>query len=242
MEGLERFRSTNGDMTLMSDENLEKARERAREIASGFAESGDAFGWFDALYKEAAGDNEKIPWADLEPNKYFSEWVEKAGFIGDGRKALVVGCGLGDDAIYLNDIGFDVTAFDISPTAIEWAKKISGDRKIDYHVADLFKPDPLWLGAFDLVLEIYTIQPLPIEIRDDVIKAIAAFVKKNGELIIVTRGRDDNEEPTELPWPVSLKELSRLDALGFEQTFFEIMPGKEDDLPIPRFVTGYKRN
>ncbi|MBX3288849.1 MAG: class I SAM-dependent methyltransferase [Acidobacteria bacterium] len=224
----------------MSD-NKEKARERAREVAARFAEDDDAFGWFDALYKEAAGNNEMIPWADLEPNKYFKVWADDTELKGDGKTALVVGCGLGDDAIFLHDLGFKVTAFDIAPTAIEWAKKLSGDRTIDYSVADLFKPDPQWLGAFDLVLEVYTIQPLPLEMRNEVMDAIAAFVKDNGELVIVTRGREDDEEPLELPWPVSRKELSRFETHGFKQTFFDVMPGSVEDLPIPRFVAVYKK-
>lgn len=219
----------------------DSVREKTKQVAAEFGERGDHFGWFDEVYKSAAGNNELIPWADLEPNKYFKVWADAAELKGDGRRALVVGCGLGDDAIYLHDLGFKVTAFDIAPTAIEWAKKLSGDRTIDYSVADLFKPDPQWLGAFDLVLEVYTIQPLPLEMRNDVMDAIAAFVKDDGELVIVTRGREDDEEPVELPWPVSRKELSRFETSGLRQTFFEVMPGSEDDLPIPRFVAVYKK-
>lgn len=33
-------------------------------------------------------------------------------------RAVVIGCGLGDDAEYLASMGYEVTAFDISPTAI----------------------------------------------------------------------------------------------------------------------------
>ena len=77
-------------------DDKEKERERARQLAAQFAEEGDATGWFEALYKEAAGDNEKIPWADLEPNKYFRRWAESTGLKANGRKALVIGCGLGE--------------------------------------------------------------------------------------------------------------------------------------------------
>lgn len=227
----------------MSDEldQKEMSRVRAREVAAEFAENGDAFGWFDAFYKEAAGDNEKIPWADLEPNTYFKGWAEKNGLKGEGKTAMVVGCGLGDDAIYLHDLGFKVTAFDISPTAIDWAKKLSGEREIAYHVADLFKPDPAWINAFDFVLEIYTIQPLPMEIRADVIKAVAAFVGENGELVVVTRGREDDEKPEILPWPMSRKELALFETHGLKQTDLEVMPGAEDDLPIDRFIAVFRR-
>lgn len=221
-------------------DDKEKERERARQLAAQFAEQGDVTGWFDALYKEAAGDNERIPWADLEPNKYFRAWAERTGLKGDGRKALVIGCGLGDDAVYLDDLGFEVSAFDISPTAIEWAKRLHSERKIQFEVADLFEPFRDWLGAFDLVLEVYTIQPLPLEMRERAIDSVAAFVAPGGELVVVTRGREDDEAVEELPWPLSRKELSRFEASGLKQEHFEIMEGDEDP-PAPRFVVVYRR-
>jgi SAM-dependent methyltransferase len=227
----------------------EERRARARELAAEFADRGDMVGWFDAFYKEAGGDNGQIPWADLEPNKFFRTWAEDAGLKGNGRSALVVGCGLGDDAKYLHDLGFKVTGFDISPTAIEWAKKLHKDTDIRFEVADLFEPPVEWVndgktsanvaGGFDFVLEIYTIQPLPMEMREQVIDSVAAFVANDGELVVVTRGRENDEEPVELPWPLSRTDLSRFETHGLMQTDFRILEG--DDPPTPRFVVQYKR-
>lgn len=218
----------------------DEARARVRELQHKFAQGEDKLGWFEALYKEAAGDNSVIPWADLEPNRYFKTWAESTGLKGEGRKALVVGCGLGDDAKYLHDLGFKVTAFDISPTAIEWAKKLYGDTDIQFEAADLFQPFRGWLGAFDFVLEIYTIQPLPLEMRPRVIDAIAAFVAENGTLVVVTRGREDDVEPDILPWPMSRRDLSRFGENGLTQVSFTEMPSYEEDEP-PRFVVEYSR-
>ena len=217
-------------------------RARARELADKFAEGGDPTGWFDQLYKEAAGDNEKIPWADLEPNRFFRAWAEKVDLRGNGRRALVVGCGLGDDAVYLDDLGFDVTAFDISSTAIEWARRLHTERNIKFEVMDLFEPFRGWLGAFDFVLEVYTIQPLPLEMRERVMDSIAAFVAPGGELVVVTRGREDNEEVVKVPWPVSRGELARFEEAGLIQTHFEVMPDDTDDEPADRLVVVYRRS
>jgi SAM-dependent methyltransferase len=219
--------------------DIETLRARVREIASEHYKRGDVLGWFDALYQEADGDNEIIPWADLEPNRYFRSFAESTGLKGEGRTALVVGCGLGDDAKYLLDLGFEVTAFDISPTAIDWAKRLHADTDIEFHTADLFEPPATWRAAFDFVLEIYTIQPLPIEMRPDVVDAIASFVADNGTLVVVTRGREDDEEPDELPWPMSRRDLSRFDHNGLTQTAFHQMPGEEGE--PDRFVVEYKR-
>lgn len=213
-------------------------RARTREIQTEFATRGDSLGWFDALYSEAAGDNEKIPWADLEPNRYLRTWAERAKLMGDGRTALVVGCGLGDDARYLHDLGFKVTGFDISLTAIEWAKRLHSDTDIRFEVMDLFEPFGEWVGAFEFVAEVYTIQPLPLSMREATIDAIASFVTPGGELVVVSRLRGDDEEPDELPWPVSRRELERFAVNGLEEVHFETMPG-EDDEP-ERFVVVYK--
>lgn len=221
-------------------DKIELARERTKEIHAKFAEKGDATGWFDALYKEAAGNNEKIPWADLEPNKFFVEFAEKTNLRGDNRTALVVGCGLGDDARYLHDLGFKVTAFDISRTAIEWARRLHQDTDIKFVVADLFDTPKEWFQAFEFVLEVYTIQPLPLEMRSRVIDAIANFVKFQGKLVVVTRGRAADEIPPEMPWALSRKDLSRFQENGFKELSFEETVGDEEP-PIPRFIVEYER-
>lgn len=221
----------------MTDEEFD-VREHTKKLAAEFLEKGDATGWFDALYQEAGGDNEKIPWADLEPNRFFREWAEKVELRGDNRNALVVGCGLGDDARYLHDLGFRVTGFDISRTAIEWARRLHHETDINFVVADLFDAPKEWYQAFDFVVEVYTIQPLPMDMRAAVIDAITNFVKYQGQLIVVTRGREDDEIPTELPWALSRKDLSRFEENGFRQIGFEEMPGDEEP-PIPRFIVEY---
>ncbi len=221
----------------MDEQN--EVRERTKQLAADFLNRGDATGWFEALYDEAGGNHENIPWADLEPNRFLVEFAKKTNLRGTGRKALVVGCGLGDDAKYLHDLGFEVTGFDISPTAIEWAKKLNPE--IRFETADLFAPFQGWLGAFEFVLEIYTIQPLPLEIRPQVIDSISNFVAPNGRIVVVTRGREDDEIPLELPWALSQKDLSQFEKNGLRQTYFEEMWGDEET-PIKRFVVEYENN
>jgi SAM-dependent methyltransferase len=223
----------------MSEEELD-VREHTKKLAAAFLEKGDPTGWFDALYKEAAGNNEKIPWADLEPNRFFVRFAEQTNLQGNNRRALVVGCGLGDDARFLHDLGFKVTAFDISRTAIEWARRLHQDTDIKFVVADLFDTPKEWFQAFEFVLEVYTIQPLPLEMRSRVIDAIANFVELRGRLVIVTRGRADDEIPPEMPWALSRKDLSRFEENGFKELNFEVAQGDEDP-PIPRFIIEYEK-
>jgi SAM-dependent methyltransferase len=227
-------------------EKLALSRARTKELQTEFAGRGDVLGWFDALYAGSGGNNELIPWADLEPNSYLQKWAESTGLEGNGRTALVVGCGLGDDALFLHDRGFKVTAFDISGNAIDWARRLHAEKDIRFEVADLFKPPADWkYGAsgdgFDFVLEIYTIQPLPLEMRPQVIEAIAGFVGENGRLLVVTRGREDDETPDEVPWPVSRRDLSRFGSNGLRQADFIVMEAQDEDEP-DRFVVEYVRD
>lgn len=226
-------------MSPIDKETKEKARERAKAIAAEFEKRGDPLGWFEELYSTSAGDNEAIPWADLEPNRYFADWAGSRGLEGSGRSALVVGCGLGDDAALLNDLGFRVTAFDISHTAIEWARRIYGGRGIDFEVGDLLHPPQAWIGAFEFVLEIYTIQPLPIEMRSEVMDSIASFVADGGELVVVSRGRDEDSELAELPWPISREELEQFKTHGLIETDFSRVPGEPDE--PDRFIVRYEK-
>ncbi len=146
---------------------------------------------------------------------------------------------MGDDARFLADLGFDVTAFDISATAIEWARRLHSKTDIKFFVADLFNPPKEWFQAFEFVLEVYTIQPLPLEMREQVIDAIANFVAFRGKLVVVTRGREDDEIPAELPWALSKKDLSRFEKNNLKQTDFAEMLGDEEE-PVRRFVVEYE--
>ncbi len=236
-----------GWLDQMKHTEYEKKRARTRELAARFIAAGDPLGWFDALYREADGDTEKIPWVDMEPNAVFKAWAEANGLKGEGRRALVVGCGLGDDAKYLSDLGFSVTAFDISPTAIDWAKRVYDDGDIRFETADLFQPPAEWTwdkgtdahGGFDFVLEIYTIQPLPMELRPKVIDAISRFVASGGTLVVVTRGRDNDEEIGEVPWPLSLDDLARFGENGLVEN--DLQDIWDDDEGQRRFIVEYAR-
>ncbi|MGH7785074.1 MAG: SAM-dependent methyltransferase, partial [Candidatus Binatia bacterium] len=89
------------------------------------------------------------------------------------------------------------------------------------------------------VLEIYTIQPLPLELRPKVIDAIAAFVAGSGRLVVVCRGRGDDEETPQLPWPLSRADLSRFEKNGLTEIEFNEFWDEEDE--AKRFIVQYER-
>ena len=79
--------------------------------------------WFEQLYASAEAGEGSVPWFRGGPNPFLAQWVAEHAGEGAGRRALVIGTALGDDAELLAAHGFAVTAFDIAPTAIEGARR-----------------------------------------------------------------------------------------------------------------------
>jgi SAM-dependent methyltransferase len=170
---------------------------------------------FEEMYAAAGDDLAALPWASLKPFPLLVEWLAGAG-AGLGGKALVVGAGLGDDAEELARRGFQVTAFDLSPTAIERARERFPDTTVDYRVADLLELPPPWRERFDLVVEIRTLQSLPIGDRAAAATAIAGTVAPGGLLWLSALGRDSHQPGETRPWPVTEEELAVLEAAGLK--------------------------
>ncbi len=195
---------------------------------------------FDATYRIAGRDAAKVPWAESRPKPLLSAWFEQGDVQGNGRRAIVVGAGLGDDAEALAELGFVVTAFDIAPTAIAWARERFPDSRVRYLVADLFALPDAWQGAFDLVVEIYTLQSLPATIRPEGMDRVAALVAPGGDLLVICRGRDPQEPAQGPPYPLTRAELRRLEAAGLvEREALETMDNETP--PVRRFRLRYRR-
>jgi len=182
-----------------------------------------ATNWFDQIYHNAQGDGKAVPWAVLQPRPAFLYWAQRVNLQGAGRRALVIGCGLGDDAEELARRGFQVTAFDLSPTAVAWCQARFPQSAVTYVVVDLFAAPAAWLRAFDFVLEIFTIQALPIAMREETIAAIAAFIAPGGDLFVFTLGADQADGRTGPPWPLTRAELDHVETCRLAPVMLEIL-------------------
>jgi 2-polyprenyl-3-methyl-5-hydroxy-6-metoxy-1,4-benzoquinol methylase len=169
-----------------------------RAAAESFA-ADDATGWFERVYAAAEAGEAIVPWDHHEPEPLLVSWAEARGLDGAGLRALVVGCGLGDDAEFLAGLGFSVVAFDISATAIEAARRRWPASSVAYERADLFAAPAEWVRGFEFVLEHATVQALPESIRPQAIRAITEFVGPGGTLLAILRARLDDEPARELP-------------------------------------------
>jgi SAM-dependent methyltransferase len=219
---------------------MPQAKLDVGQLVCAALESGDATGWFEPLYAGANGDADCISWADQAPNPGLLGWVDGCSLQGKGQHALVVGSGLGDDAEALAARGFAVTAFDIAPTAIRWSRYRFPRTTVDYQVADLFHPPPEWHFAFHLVLEIYTVQSLPVPLRINTLLGIARFVAPGGTLLAICHGTSDPRGRIGPPWPVTRTELETFRLCGLREVAFDTYPDPTDP-GVLHFRAAYHR-
>ncbi len=175
--------------------------------------------WFDELYKKHENNHENIPWARQDVNPLLQTYLDK----GEEHKgkALVIGCGLGDDAYALENAGYDVLAIDISQTALDLAQKRFADSNILFEKQDIFDMPQKYHEGFDFVFEALTIQSLPIEFREKMINAVANTVAKDGKLLVVAHQHDgSNDGP---PWPLTHDEISLFKTHGMKELSFELI-------------------
>ena len=216
---------------------MEDSRAHARQIARQAIEHGDITGWFEQLYAESERDGFRISWVDLEPNPYLVEWLAGRPSPPRGR-ALVVGCGYGDDAELLAGLGLDVTAFDVAPSAIARSRVRFPESRVRYEIADALGSPAAWSRAFDFVFEAYTVQVLPGAARGECARSIAGFVAPGGTLLVVARSRRPEDSEGLMPWPLTRSELDEFAAPGLALAHLDevLEPGSP---PIPRFVAEF---
>ncbi|HZC61313.1 MAG TPA: class I SAM-dependent methyltransferase [Streptosporangiaceae bacterium] len=181
---------------------------------------------FEEIYVQAGQDFSVIPWAALAPNPALVAWLDQRPPPSCDR-ALIIGCGLGDDAEEAARRGYRVTAFDLSPMAIRHCHERFPRSAVDYHVADLFHLPARWNEAFSLVVEIRTLQSLPLPQRAAAAAAIAATVRPGGQVFVRCLARDDGEPPVSRPWPVSRGELRGFIKAGLREAEFADQPAAE---------------
>ena len=119
-----------------------------------------------------------------KPNVVLKDLV--TAFAPPPGTALDLGCGHGGDAIWLATQGWDVTAVDVSQTALdrvaEGAWAVSAAERVHPVRHDLAQTFPS--GDFDLVAATYFHTPIAIP-RTEVLRRAARAVAPNGLLIVI---------------------------------------------------------
>jgi SAM-dependent methyltransferase len=193
-----------------------------RQPSGEVMRNGDPTAWFEQLYADAAQGHAIVPWDRRAPHPLLVEWVEQEPARSRSR-TLVVGSGLGEDAAFLAARGYRVIAFDISKSAIESARRRFPTSPVDFRVADLLNPPPEWRQHFDLVVETYTTQSLPVRLRPTVALHVGRFVAPGGMLVVLAVARDGDEPVDGPPWPLSRADIESFAVEGLEVVSVELV-------------------
>ena len=213
---------------------MDEVREKLLSMSQAAMEDGVPLAWFEELYSEAGRDEGWIPWSDGLPNPLVVEWAVNERAVG---RALVVGCGLGEDAVFLEQQGWDVIAFDISPTAVEWAEEMNLDSKVEWVTADLLDPPDEWVASFDLVLEVHILQAMPESVRVLASPILPTLVREGGHLVCIGRYQTEEGPHEGPPWPLPRPFIETIgEALTMGDFTIRSLPDDEPDVTRFRAV------
>ncbi|HAK60040.1 MAG TPA: class I SAM-dependent methyltransferase [Nitrospiraceae bacterium] len=143
----------------------------------------------DAIYRSMP--SEDIPWNIEEPPEALVALVE--GGIVQPCKAIDLGSGTGNYAVYLAGKGFDVTGVDVSPTAIEIAREYSKKKgvKCDFIVADVLGGLEDLKGSFDFAYDWALLHHLFPEKRKQYVENVHGKLNTKGQYLSLCFSEDD---------------------------------------------------
>ena len=139
--------------------------------------------WYDLLYKI-------IRLFRVSPHLVFGTHPELASLVEDGTiepcRAIDLGCGMGREAVYLASRGFDVTGVDISPTAIDMARRAAekADVEVEFVVDDVTALSKV-SGPFDLIIDYGAFNDLNQEQRDGYVSSILPIASANSQMVLL---------------------------------------------------------
>ena len=170
---------------------------------------------FDALYRgespsEGVPAMATPPWDTKAPKENVIAWQEGGWVHGD---VLDIGCGLGDNAIYLAQQGFNVTGLDLSPTALITAERRAKDAgvTVKFAVTDSTKLEG-YTDAFDTVVDSGMFHCLDDDAKGSYAGA-AHRATRPGATLLLSCFSDANPPGEEWPRPVVSEQTLR-DVLG----------------------------
>jgi len=143
----------------------------------------------DGFYRKIPPD--RIPWNIESPPEVLVRLVESGAILP--CRAIDLGCGAGHYAVYLAGCGFQVTGVDLSPTAIEMARKNAEKKGLDCTfliadvLGDLEGTGGDFLFAFDWELLHHIFPPD----RERYIKNVARLLAPGGRYLSVCFHEDD---------------------------------------------------
>lgn len=134
---------------------------------------------------------ENIPWNLSEPPPLLTEIVETKKI--KPCKAVDLGCGVGNYAIWLASKGFEVTGIDLSPQAIKHAMILAASKEVSCHfvVADLLGDLKKYYSSFDLAYDWEVLHHIFPEDRERYLQNVRNLLRSNGRYFSICFSEKD---------------------------------------------------
>ncbi|MFI1660318.1 class I SAM-dependent methyltransferase [Streptomyces sp. NPDC020472] len=152
--------------------------------------------WWDGFY---ADRDKPVPFFVAKPDENLVSYVEQ-GLLPAGGRVLDLGCGPGRNALHLASLGFDVTAVDLSPTAIAWAGERAaeaGAENIRFVCGDAFTA--ALDGPYDLVYDSGCFHHLPPHRRVSYLALLDRALAPGGHFALTAFAAGEGGMGSELP-------------------------------------------
>lgn len=120
------------------------------------------------------------------------------------RNVLDLGCGSGYDALALAELGFNVSACDISQHAIDHAigQAKEAGKAIAYRQHDIAQPLPFPDQSFDAVVCNLTLHMFPARVADEIVNEVGRCLSPSGLFLFHVNSTDDLPYRSKLQPPV----------------------------------------
>ncbi len=159
--------------------------------------------YWDELYRQNLAG-----WDMGTPTPAFVDLLESKQY--EPGKALVLGCGKGHDAVLFARHGFEVTAIDFSPLAIDHARSLAAQSSVPLTLVqdDMFNYSLEVAEEFDYVIEYVTFCAIDPVRRAEFASMVSTLMRPSGRFIALFFPLDDREGGP--PFAVSMDEVQRL--------------------------------
>ncbi|MBV9319234.1 MAG: class I SAM-dependent methyltransferase [Mycobacterium sp.] len=162
---------------------------------------------FDSVYRgESAqiGVGVRPPWSLGEPQPELAALIEQGKFHGD---ILDVGCGEAAVSLYLAERGYTTVGLDLSPTAIDLARREAEKRGLtnaSFEVADISSFTG-YDGRFGTIVDSTLFHSIPVEARDGYQQSITRAAAPGASYFVLVF--DKAAIPEGPPYAVTAQEL-----------------------------------
>lgn len=135
---------------------------------------------FEEFYKDAKAQ-EQLAWHHREPNTQLKAAVESHSEPG---AALDLGCGSGNDACYVAEHGWKVTAVDFMPQAVTMTLETAAEKNVSVHTVEADVLEWETDEQFDLVLDSGLMHNMDRAKIAKYKKRILDWLKPDGDFVI----------------------------------------------------------